>query len=219
MSDPVREEALTHSTNPPTSLAITYDFCHNTPWQRKLGSHRSCFPEGPAKKMNNEEYLAQITIPVPCPQEWRRMRGDRRTRHCDLCGKNVHNLAAMTADEVVELIKKNDGELCGLVTRQSDGTLLTSDRRPRLSRLSSPWQFKIRDMMTLIACVAPIFGMMSFILNSPIVVLGGVRMRPAPPGTAAQCSDADPDEELESDGCLDKPISNEPNLSPPAAHP
>ena len=49
-----------------------------------------------ACKMTDHELLEQIDIPVACPQDWWRMRGDERTRHCKLCGKNVHNLAAMT---------------------------------------------------------------------------------------------------------------------------
>ncbi len=167
--------------------------------------------------MDNDEYLAQITIPVPCPQEWRRMRGDRRTRHCDLCGKNVHNLAAMTADEVVTLVKKNDGELCGLVTRRTDGTLLTAGHRPGLSRFSTPWQFKISSLMKLIACLAPLFGMMSFIVNSPVVTAGRMCLRPPPPSSSVE-QDTDLDEELDPEGCLDEPAPDESAPSPPGAH-
>ncbi len=170
--------------------------------------------------MNNEEYLAQVTIPVPCPQEWRRMRGDGRTRHCDLCGKNVHNLAAMTADEVVALIKKSDGpEICGLVTRRPDGALLTSDRQPRLSRLSNPWQFKIGGLMAFIACLAPLFGMIRFLTNSPVRFAGAIRVRSAYSGSAAQCSDTDPDEVLDPEACLDSPPTTDPTPSPSGSHP
>jgi hypothetical protein len=169
--------------------------------------------------MNNHEYLAQITIPVPCPQEWRRMRGDKRSRHCDLCGKNVHNLAAMTSDEVVALIKKNDGELCGLVTRRPDGTLLTSDHPARLSRTSNRWQFKISSMMTMIACMAPIFGMMSFILNSRMMTVGKMCLRPVPSGGAVGNPDTDTDEEPDQEGCLDEPTSADPTPFASGAQP
>jgi hypothetical protein len=163
--------------------------------------------------MNNEEYLAQISIPVPCPQYLGRMRSDERTRHCALCGKNVHNLAMMSSDEVVALIKQSDGELCGLITRRSDGTLVTSDRRSKQSRISNPWQFKIGGLMPLIACLAPMLGMMRAFMPSnwgTVRRYGGMSRPSTPLGALGQCSDLDAEKELDPEGCIDEPAPDEP---------
>ena len=136
-----------------TVLALAYDFCHNVGGSANSDHVVPVSPRG-LQQMNDEEYLAQITIPVPCPQEWRRMPGDNRTRHCDLCGKSVYNLAAMTSDEVVALIKKNDGEFCGRGTRRPDVSPPTSDRSPKRSQRLNPWQLKISSVMGLIAALA-----------------------------------------------------------------
>ena len=135
--------------------------------------------------MNDQQYLEQITIPVPCPQEWRHMRGDERTRHCKTCGKNVHSFAAMTGEEVVALVKRNDGELCGLVTRRADGTLVTANRSRRRSRRWTPFQFNITSLMSVIAWTAAWCGLIRLVLSIPVVTAGRIRMPPTPPGIAA----------------------------------
>ncbi len=124
----------------------------------------------------------------------------------------------MTSDEVVALVKKNDGELCGLVTRRHDGTLLTSDRRPKRSRRSKPRQFKIGGLMAFIACPAPVFGVVRFFRDAmQSRVSGAVRVGCSYPGSAAQYSEVDPDEEPDREGCLDEPASDEPTPSRPGA--
>ena len=55
------------------------------------------------------------------------MAGDERTRFCDLCKLNVHNIAALTASEVEELVIETQGRLCGKIYQRADGTILTKD--------------------------------------------------------------------------------------------
>jgi hypothetical protein len=164
--------------------------------------------------MNNQEYLDQITIPVPCPQDWRQMLGNKRTRFCDLCGKKVHDLRAMTSEEVVALVTANDGELCGLMTQRADGTLVTASRRRSPSRRWTPFQFNISGLMSLIAWTAAACGLIRLMFSMPVVTAGGIRMRPTPSGIAAQCPEIDPADDVEPEECLDEiPIEN------PDAHP
>ena len=139
-----------------------------------------------ACKMTDHELLEQIDIPVACPQDWWRMRGDERTRHCKLCGKNVHNLAAMTSAEVVALIKENGGELCGRVTRRADGTVVTADRG-RWSGIPRSRQFNIKDMMNLIAVAAAFFAFLRFVIFAPAIRAGAISVRPPRNRAAAQC--------------------------------
>jgi len=55
------------------------------------------------------------------------MAGDDRVRHCVACDLNVYNFAAMTHDEVSELIARTEGRLCARLYRRPDGTILTRD--------------------------------------------------------------------------------------------
>jgi len=55
------------------------------------------------------------------------MRGDDRTRHCNVCEKNVFNLIGMSDDEVTSLILEKEGRLCVRLYQRPDGTLITSD--------------------------------------------------------------------------------------------
>jgi hypothetical protein len=169
--------------------------------------------------MNNQEFLSRITIPAPCPEDWRRMRGNKRTRHCDLCGKKVHNLRAMTSEEVVALVKASDGELCGLVTRGEDGALVTADYGRRPFRQLNPWQFKISDLMALVAATAAVFGIIRPVLLNPIVTAGRMRITPIPPGVSAQCTETDPAEELEPEECPSDRGSSVPEVPTPGEQP
>lgn len=55
------------------------------------------------------------------------MAGDERVRFCSLCGKNVYNLSAMSREAATQLIQEREDQLCALLYRRSDGTLLTAD--------------------------------------------------------------------------------------------
>lgn len=68
-----------------------------------------------------------LRIASPCSVSWASMKGDERTRHCDLCELNVHNVAGMTRDEVAHLVGENSGRLCMRLYRRADGTVLTKD--------------------------------------------------------------------------------------------
>ncbi|HJQ40892.1 MAG TPA: carboxypeptidase-like regulatory domain-containing protein [Thermoanaerobaculia bacterium] len=71
--------------------------------------------------------LNRVRIATPCPATWERMAGDDRVRHCTLCELNVYNFAAMTRDEVNELLVRTEGRVCARLYRRADGTVLTSD--------------------------------------------------------------------------------------------
>ncbi len=127
----------------------------------------------------------------------------------------------MTSEEVVALVKKNGGELCGLVTRGPDGTVLTSDPRAKSSRILNPWQFKIGGLMALIACLAPVFGMFRVFKDSigEVRTLGAIRVGPTNSYIPVNCSDDDADDEPAPQGCLDDCASADSTASPPGAQP
>lgn len=72
--------------------------------------------------------LEKVRIARPCPASWHDMRGDDRTRFCDLCSLLVHNVAEMTRDEAVDLIQNAEGKkICLRLLRRADGTVITRD--------------------------------------------------------------------------------------------
>lgn len=77
--------------------------------------------------MSPQRSLENVRIARPCPASWQDMAGDERVRFCSLCGKNVYNLSAMTREAATQLIQEREGQLCALLYRRSDGTLLTAD--------------------------------------------------------------------------------------------
>jgi hypothetical protein len=55
------------------------------------------------------------------------MTGDAQARFCNLCGKSVYNLSAMTEDEAEALVRERTQDTCVRLYRRADGTVLTSD--------------------------------------------------------------------------------------------
>lgn len=88
--------------------------------------------------------LGSLRIAAPCTASWEGMAGDARVRHCALCSLNVYNVAAMTRDEVRELLVRTEGRVCARLYRRADGTVITRDcptglraMRQRASRVAA----------------------------------------------------------------------------------
>jgi len=77
--------------------------------------------------MKTEVQLDRLRIASPCPTTWEQMKGDERTRFCDLCNLHVYNIAELTASEAKSLIANTDGRICARLYRRSDGTVITKD--------------------------------------------------------------------------------------------
>lgn len=73
--------------------------------------------------------LDNVRIARPCPVAWERMKrvgdGDA-VRFCDLCKKNVYDLASMTRQEAEALVAQAEPP-CVQVFRRQDGKVMTSD--------------------------------------------------------------------------------------------
>lgn len=130
--------------------------------------------------MKTKVPLTQFTIPTPCPMDWDRMSGDERVRHCEACGKDVHDLTAMSPDEIVTLlspVREDEEEPCARAWRSPDGTLVASGSRPP-HLLLGRWQFNLRSLLVFIAWSAAILGFTRWMASMPVVVAGGIRRRP-----------------------------------------
>jgi hypothetical protein len=76
--------------------------------------------------MTNDFDLNAVDVAKPCTEDWSRMRGDERAKHCAKCEKTVYNLSEMTEDEAKALILGRRGDMCVTFYRRADGTLATA---------------------------------------------------------------------------------------------
>lgn len=70
--------------------------------------------------------LDNVQVASPCRQPWEFMKGDARTRFCELCRQKVYNLSDMTRAEAEAFVQANLGA-CVKFFRREDGTMLTRD--------------------------------------------------------------------------------------------
>ncbi len=115
--------------------------------------------------MDASELLRRITVPTPCPMDWNLMRGDDRMRFCDSCSKHVYNLSAMTASQIGELIRDQEGNsFCGRFYKRPDGSLVTSEcpqtEPPRTRRRL---QLRLSSIMSLVAMMATMLGFIKMV--------------------------------------------------------
>lgn len=80
----------------------------------------------------------KLEVASPCSQSWEAMQGDERVRHCQQCRLNVYNLSAMTRSELLELVSRREGRVCGRFYQRKDGTVITRDC-PRSVRAAFGW--------------------------------------------------------------------------------
>lgn len=83
--------------------------------------------------MNDRALPFRLSVTKPCSQRWEDLRGDSRERRCDLCDRNVQNLAHMTPREIEILVRRTPGRICAVLTRRDDGSLVTLESRPKAS--------------------------------------------------------------------------------------
>jgi hypothetical protein len=76
-----------------------------------------------------------VNVANPCAMSWDAMQASQPgTRFCRHCQRHVHDLSAMRADEVTDLICKNAGNLCVRFEQLPDGGVKTLDYQQRTGR-------------------------------------------------------------------------------------
>ena len=61
-------------------------------------------------------------ISFSCPKIWAQMQGDEKTRFCDVCQKNVHNLSMMNQGERRALLASTGESPCVAYFKHLNGT-------------------------------------------------------------------------------------------------
>jgi hypothetical protein len=102
--------------------------------------------------------LDAITIPVPCPVAWDSMHGDDRTRFCDQCKQNVHDVSELTRSEALELVTGGEETPCLRIYRRPDGRVMTADCATRRERVwkwlhkRAPWAAVAFALLFMAGC-------------------------------------------------------------------
>jgi hypothetical protein len=124
--------------------------------------------------------LDAISIPVPCPVAWDAMHGDDRTRFCDQCKQNVHDVSELTRAEAVKLITAGEQTPCLRIFRRPDGRVMTADCATRRERLwkwlhqRAPWAAAAFALVFMAGC------------GKPTCVMGDMPPPPRPSTDAVQ---------------------------------
>ncbi|HEX5716087.1 MAG TPA: carboxypeptidase-like regulatory domain-containing protein [Thermoanaerobaculia bacterium] len=77
-----------------------------------------------------KDKLQRLQVASPCSSSWEAMHGDGRRRHCLQCDKSVYDFAQLTPREIAGVIEASQGKLCGRLTRDGWGRLLTLEPPP-----------------------------------------------------------------------------------------
>ncbi|MBX7220901.1 MAG: carboxypeptidase-like regulatory domain-containing protein [Blastocatellia bacterium] len=63
----------------------------------------------------------------PCRVDWDEMAGDERQRHCAQCDKQVYWFSHMSQKEIQAVLNQTGPNLCALIEKRPDGTIVTAD--------------------------------------------------------------------------------------------
>lgn len=137
--------------------------------------------------MSSTRPLDVIQVQSPCTMDWDTMKGDERTRFCEHCGKHVHNLSVLPANEAERLVCNNAGSLCVRFARDPvTNAVLTLEYAPQK-------QYSRRRAIATIAALTAAFGSVAAWAGikltakpapPPMMFLGGISAAPPP---AAPC--------------------------------
>ena len=72
--------------------------------------------------MNKSSDFPEIAF--KCPKVWSQMRGDEKTRFCDVCNRQVHNLSMMSGQERRELLTAEGESPCVAYFKELSGAAI-----------------------------------------------------------------------------------------------
>jgi hypothetical protein len=103
--------------------------------------------------------LDSITIARPCAVPWDEMQGDDRTRFCNKCNQQFHQLSELTAAEAERLLAEADWSVCVRLELRRDGKVMTADtlrtrreRTWRWLRRRAAWAAALFALVFLAGC-------------------------------------------------------------------
>src|SRR5262245_25888450 len=83
----------------------------------------------------------------PCPRRWEELAGHGPSRFCASCSKVVHDLDALSASEIEELIRANPGGFCATFIAREDRAFSI----PAYARASSRAPVRVAAVAAVVA--------------------------------------------------------------------
>lgn len=75
----------------------------------------------------------QLSIPIPCNEDWNKMTTEEQGRHCAVCNKTVIDFTSMSDEEIIQYFSEPKGKTCGRIL--SDKLVVKSSRLSRKIKL------------------------------------------------------------------------------------
>lgn len=94
-----------------------------------------------------------LRVASPCSEKWESMQGDERTRFCAKCRLDVHDVRELSEREVVQLLSKATGRVCGRIYQRPDGTVLTKDCPVGLARVRRQFAMAVMTVAALLVAM------------------------------------------------------------------
>lgn len=85
--------------------------------------------------MKQKKYM--LNIDHPCMQEWAAMTQTADGKFCSHCSKTVVDFTQCTDHEIVQVIERTSGKICGRLTKQQLNRVLVAYQPANSSRLNS----------------------------------------------------------------------------------
>lgn len=102
-------------------------------------------------RQNSPDLLANVMIASPCNIGWENMTGDEKARQCGECNKTVYDTSAMTAEEVLAVVQRNN--VCLKLYRRADGTIIVDDCPKALRQV----RVQIKAISKIVASICGFF--------------------------------------------------------------
>ena len=153
----------------------------------------------------SDDKLFAISLEYKCPYKWSKMKGDERKRFCNACQKNVYNVSKLSRDAAVELISKNEGNICVRFYQRRDGTVVTQEcsslRGLHQIRMNYGWLAMANAGFACLANILmPMLGpAMVTIVNGMGPVMSGIRDEKPRDPDCDKVIKPDPENEIETD--------------------
>ncbi len=95
----------------------------------------------------------EFKVPLPCHEDWRKMRKVEQGRFCESCHCKVHDISRMTATEARELVASPES-VCIRVTKDRKGRVIhRHDGSTNVTALGV-----LASLITLVVVTFPIFA-------------------------------------------------------------
>ena len=101
--------------------------------------------------------LPQLEIGTPCPKSWDEMSGDEQARFCGHCKKTVFNFAAMSTNDIQQVLASRDS-VCARIRRDAGGEVLTNDSPPCDLPSRRDWLSQLASLAAMLLAMVSLTG-------------------------------------------------------------